>query len=137
MKKVVALLMILVLAVSVLPLAAAAAEQEDLKAAIGELPDVETVKAMTLEEQGAVYEQTQAAYDRYMALTEEEKKEIPEAEEKFENLFAHFNTLVMPLEETQAPVAEEKKEGLPWSFTALILAGLVTIFQAKFIHGRR
>lgn len=59
------------------------------------LPTAEELKAMSLEEQQAVYEQVQAAYDAYDALTDEQKGQINGAE-VIDDLFAVFNGMVTP-----------------------------------------
>ena len=75
----------------------------DVAAMLEQLPTVEQFQKMDADAQLEAYNRTQAAYDAYMALDEGERAEIPGAEETFETLFAHFNSLVMPVEE----VAEE------------------------------
>ena len=124
---------------SILPAAAYAAQSGgEVKALVADLPTLDALKAMSTEEQQQVYTQTQAAYDAYLALNEEERSGISGAEETFDALFGYFNSLVMPLEETQpAEEPEEKEEGIPWEITALILALIITFLQNKFIHGRR
>ena len=140
LKKCISLFVVLVLTLCVLPLTAAAAETPDeVKAMAAQLPDLDTLKAMTQEEQKQVYDQTQAAYDAYHALSAEERASLEGMEETFQELFDYFNTLVMPLEETtpaEEP-AEEEEEGIPWAVTALFLALITTYLQNKFIHGRR
>lgn len=91
---------------------------------IDELPTVEEFQTMDSDSQLEVYNKTQAAYDAYMALTEAERAEIPGAEETFETLFAHFNTLVMPVEEV-AEEADSPKEQPP----------MILIAAAAFVAG--
>jgi hypothetical protein len=80
--------------------------EETLEQQIAVLPSVEEFKAMSQEEQVDVYNRTQYAYEAYMALpTAEEKAALEGAEEKFDALFSHFNTMIMPLE----PVEEAGK----------------------------
>lgn len=67
-----------------------------VQALIDALPTVEEVKAMDMDGQRAAYDQTQEAYDAYMALTEEQRALITGAE-VFEVLFAFFNGQIMPL----------------------------------------
>lgn len=67
-----------------------------VQALIDALPTVEEVKAMDMDGQRAAYDQTQEAYDAYMALTEEQRALITGAE-VFEALFAFFNGQIMPL----------------------------------------
>lgn len=96
MKKIIAvLLLVLVLPMSVLG--------ADVQSMIEELPAVNVLQEMDMDQQREVYDQTQAAYDAYMALSEEERAQIPGAEETFESLFAYFNTLVAPAEEAPKP----------------------------------
>lgn len=66
---------------------------EDVQMRIVELPTVEELTSMSLEEQQAVYERLQAAYDAYNALTEEQKAGIT-GTEIFEALFTVFNGMV-------------------------------------------
>ena len=63
---------------------------------IDALPTAEELKAMSLEEQQAVYEQVQAAYDAYNALSDEQKSQITGAE-VFDELFAVFNSMTNTL----------------------------------------
>lgn len=140
LKKYIALLVLLILMISALPLAAAAAEQpgEDVKAMLAELPDLDTLKTMSPEEQRLAYDQVQAAYDVYLALPAEDRSALEGAEEAFQELFAYFNTLVMPLEETaSAEEPTEEKKGMPWAYTALLLALVTTFLQNRFIFNRR
>lgn len=53
---------------------------------------------MSQDEQAAVYEQVQTAYDAYNALTDEQKGQITGAE-VFNELFAMFNGMIEPLAE--------------------------------------
>lgn len=139
-KKYISLFFVLVLMLCILPLGSAAADMTagDVQAALAELPDPDTLKTMSAEQQRLVYDQTQAAYDGYLALPDEERSGLEGAEETFRELFDHFNTLVMPLEET-APAEEPagEKAGIPWHYTALILALITTVLQRKFIFDRR
>ena len=60
---------------------------------------MEEFKAMSPEEQVDAYNRTQYAYAAYMDLpTAEEKEALEGAEEKFDALFSHFNTMIMPIE---------------------------------------
>jgi hypothetical protein len=65
---------------------------------------------MDADAQLEAYNQVQAAYDAYMALSEEERSAISGAEETFETLFAHFNSLVMPVEEVQEAETKSPQE---------------------------
>ena len=72
---------------------------ETLEQQIAALPSVEEFRAMSPEEQTEVYNRTQYAYAAYMELpTAEEKEALEGAEEKFDALFSHFNTMIMPIE---------------------------------------
>lgn len=62
-----------------------------VQALIEELPGVEELNAMSIEEQQEVYEKLQTAYDAYFVLSDEEKALITGAE-VFESLFAFFNS---------------------------------------------
>ena len=63
---------------------------------IDELPTADELRNMTAEEQQAVYEKLQTAYDAYNALTDEEKAEITGAE-IFDSLFDVFNGMANAL----------------------------------------
>jgi len=52
------------------------------------------VQAMRMEDQKAAYEQTQAAYEAYGKLTEEQQQELADPEEVFKPLFVYFNSLI-------------------------------------------
>lgn len=95
--------MLLVLCLSPAGFAAETAAEQ-----IASLPTVEEFKAMDSQAQADAYDRTQAAYDAYMALSEEAKAELEGAEETFGELFAYFNTLVMPIEETQQTAASQE-----------------------------
>ena len=71
---------------------------EDIKNLIETLPALEDVEAMSLEKQRMAYDQTQAAYEAYSQLTEEERDMLSKEYEKIEALFGYFNTLVEPAE---------------------------------------
>ena len=94
MRRIIALLLFL-------PVLALSAMAVDVQSMIDALPAVEVLQDMDMNDQREVYDRTQAAYDAYMALTEEEKANLPEAEETFESLFGYFNTLVSPAEAVQ------------------------------------
>lgn len=64
---------------------------------LSELPTVEQFQAMDEAAQLDAYNKTQAAYDAYMALTEQQKQQLSEAEGIFEDLFTYFNGQIMPL----------------------------------------
>lgn len=106
MKKWIHLLLALLLAVS-LAVPAGASQTEEVSALIGALPTAAELAAMDAEVQSDAYYQTQAAYDAYMALSQEEKARIGGAEETFDALFAHFNAQIMPIEQTEAAQPEQ------------------------------
>ena len=68
----------------------------DVQKLIDELPTVDELAAMSLEEQNAVYADLQAAYEAYEALTDEQKAEVT-GTELFESLFDYFNGMVNTL----------------------------------------
>ena len=92
-----AFVLLAVLLAAALPVSALAA-QTDVAAMIDALPTVEHFKAMDNAGQVDAYNHTQEAYDAYMALSLEEKEAIKGAEEKFDALFSHYNTLIAPAE---------------------------------------
>jgi len=123
-----------------LAMTAAAAEPYtagDVEQLLSQLPSLKELQTMSQEEQRAVYDQTQAAYDAYQTLSSDDQASVEDAEAKFQELFDYFNTLVMPLEETVPEEPQPQKKEVPWAFTALILALVITFFQNMFIHGRR
>ena len=68
----------------------------EVQAMIDNLPTAEKLERMSQDEQAAVYEQVQAAYNAYTALTDEEKELITGAD-IFDDLFAVFNGMFVPL----------------------------------------
>ena len=107
MKKMICLLAVcLLLAVMSVGVSANA----DVSAMMQQLPTVEAFQTMDAEAQLEAYNQVQAAYDAYMALSEEEKAAMEGAEETFETLFAHFNSLVMPVEAVQVEETKSTEE---------------------------
>ena len=107
MKRMICLLALCLL-LSLMPVGAFA--DADVNAMIQELPTVEAFQTMDAEAQLEAYNQVQAAYDAYMALSEEEKAAMEGAEETFETLFAHFNSLVMPVEAVQVEETKSTEE---------------------------
>lgn len=107
MKKGISLMLAVLLVLSLSVAVYAAEDLGSVQAMLEELPTVEAFRAMDADAQLEVYNQTQAAYDAYMALPEEERIQIEGAEEQFETLFSHFNTLIAPAEETQPEAAEK------------------------------
>jgi len=69
------------------------------------LPTAEQFQQLTEEARQEAYLQVQLVYEDYMALNEQQRQQIPEAEGIFEVLFSWINAQVMPLEET-APETE-------------------------------
>ena len=128
MKKLIALMLLLF----VLPMSVMAS---DVQSVIGELPAVEVLREMDMDSQREVYEKTQAAYDAYMALSEEEKAQLAGAEETFSSLFGHFNTLVAPAQEAVEELQEEGGTGSEMLST--VIACLVGIFLARKIITKR
>ena len=69
MKKIILTLLLLL----ALPMQALAAE--NVQSMVDALPEVSVLQEMDMDRQREVYDRTQAAYDAYMALSEEEKAE--------------------------------------------------------------
>ena len=69
---------------------------QDVQTMIDELPTVENVQGMSLEEQQAVYTQVQDAYDAYEALSDEEQVQLIGVE-IFDSLFDFFNGMTNAL----------------------------------------
>ncbi len=69
----------------------------EVQALIDALPTAEELESMPQDEQGTAYEQVQAAYDAYTALTDEQKELITGAE-IFDALFAVFNGMTNALD---------------------------------------
>lgn len=120
----------------VLVIPAQAAETSDsVPAMIAALPTVEEFKTMSADAQLEAYNRTQAAYDAYLALSEEEQARIPEADAVFDALFSHFNAQVMPIGEAAPaqtlPEAPAQKQTGKRSFNgyawAIIAALAVTV----------
>lgn len=113
------------LVLAALPVAAFA--QQDIQALVGELPTVEEIQAMDLEDQQKAYLRVQEVYDAYAALGEDRLK-IVGGEEKFDMLFSWFNTQVMPLE-PEAPEAPEQDTVSNLVSTALAVIPVVLLLQ--------
>lgn len=116
MKKILALLLLPVLVLSVMA--------TDVQSMVDELPAANVLQEMDMEAQREIYDKTQAAYDAYMALSEEEKAQVAGAEETFEALFGYFNTLVAPAEEVQEPGAGSQ-------MLSTLIAVAIGIFLAR------
>ena len=78
------------------------------------------------------YNKTQAAYDAYMALSEEARAEISGAEETFETLFGYFNSMVMPVEAEQQPVENTVQQQ-----SQVIIVTMAALFISYIILSRR
>ena len=74
--------------------AGSAADVEAVQALIDDLPTLEEVQAMPMEEQLEAYNQVQSVYAVYDALPDEQKAKLTNAEETFGPLFDYFNSLV-------------------------------------------
>ena len=118
----------------------------DVAAMLEELPSVEQFQAMDADAQLEAYNRTQAAYDAYMALSEEEKAKVENAEETFEALFGYFNTLVAPAGEPAAaaesaiaeePAAATESTSFASDLLSLVIATVAGILLAKKIVTRR
>ena len=70
---------------------------EEVRQQLESLPAVEEFQTMEEEARLEAYNRTQKTYDAYMALTEEQKQQLSEAEKIFEDLFTYFNSQIMPL----------------------------------------
>ena len=105
----------------------------DVSAMIRQLPTVEAFQSLDADAQLEAYNQVQAAYDAYMALTEEERSAISGAEETFEALFAHFNSLVMPVEEVQEEAVKSPQEriGTIATYVAAFAVGFAAVNLTK------
>ena len=123
MRKIVCLLTALLL-VMALPLGVFA--EQDIQAMVDELPTVEQIQVMDLEDQREAYDRVQEVYDAYMALGEDRLK-IRGGEEKFDVLFAWFNMQVMPVE--QEPEAQEQSLGSNLVSTALAVIPVILLLQ--------
>ena len=124
MKKSIALLLLL-------PVLVLSAMASDVQSVIDALPAAEAVQKMDMDQQRDIYDKTQATYDAYMALSEEEKAELTGAEETFDSLFGYFNTLVSPAEE----VSEESGSGA--NILSTVLATAIGILLAQKIITRK
>ena len=102
-----------------------ASANADVSAMMQKLPTVEAFQAMDADARLETYNQVQAAYDAYMALTEEERSTMDGAEETFEVLFAHFNSLVMPVEAMQEEETKSLQERI----------GTIVVYAAAFAVG--
>ena len=131
MKKLICLLTACLL-LAVLPVGVLA--DTDVAAMVEALPSVEQFQAMDEDAQLEAYNRTQAAYDAYMALSDEEKAGIENAEETFEALFGYFNTLVAPAE---APAASGESTDTASNLLSTAIAAVVGILLAQKLITRR
>ena len=106
--------------------------EEDLQAMVDELPPVEQIQAMNLEEQQKAYNRAQEVYDSYMALGEDRLK-IVGGEEKFDLLFSWFNMQVMPLE----PVEEEPKQDILSNVISTALAVIPVVLLLRYFEKKK
>lgn len=131
MKKLTCMLLALLLVTTLSPVGFAA---ETVAEQIAGLPTVEEFQAMDADTQLDAYNRTQAAYDAYMALSEEEKAAIPGAEDTFESLFGYFNTLVQPIEQAQS----QEEPGFGSNLIATVLAVAIALaVLPMFVKKRR
>lgn len=131
MKKLTCMLLALLLVTTLSPVGFAA---ETVAEQIAGLPTVEEFKTMDQDAQLDVYNRTQAAYDAYMALSEEEKAAIPGAEDTFESLFGYFNTLVQPIGEVET----QEEPGFGSNLIATVLAAAIALaVLPMFVKKRR
>ena len=71
---------------------------EAVRRQLSALHTSEQFRSMDEAERLDAYNRTQTAYDAYMALSEGQKQQLPEAEAIFEDLFTYFNNQIMPLQ---------------------------------------
>ena len=128
MKRTTMLIVSLVLVVS---LSLTAFAGETVRSRIDALPSVEEFAAMDAQTQNEAYTRTQQAYDAYMALSEAERAELPEAEAKFEALFAYFNSQVMPLEEAEEPGPSAASDLMATILATLAALVILPLFVKK------
>lgn len=121
----IASLLIALLLLAALPFGAFA--EENIQALVDELPTVEEIQRMDLEEQQAAYVRVQEVYEAYAALGEERLK-IAGGEEKFDVLFSWFNMQVMPLE----PVTEESGEDVASNLLSTALAVVPVVLLLRY-----
>ena len=101
--------------------------EENIQALVDELPAVEEIQRMDLEEQQAAYVRVQEVYEAYAALGEDRLK-IAGGEEKFDVLFSWFNMQVMPLE----PVTEESGEDIASNLLSTVLAVVPVVLLLRY-----
>ena len=106
--------------------------KDGYQAMVDELPTVEQIQAMNLEEQQKAYNRVQEVYDSYMALGEDRLK-IVGGEEKFDLLFSWFNMQVMPLE----PVEEEPKQDILSNVISTALAVIPVVLLLRYFEKKK
>ena len=127
MRKMVCLLTALLMLAS-LPFGAFA--QEDIQALVDELPTVEEIQAMELEDQQKAYNHVQEVYDIYMELGDDRLK-IAGGEEKFDVLFSWFNMQVMPVESVEEVPEQDTASNLLSTALAVIPVVLLLRYMEK------
>lgn len=128
MRKMISFLLVLLLAA--LPLAVFA--EEDIQAMVDDLPTVEEIQVMDLQDQQKAYNHVQEVYDRYMALGEDRLK-IAGGEEKFDVLFSWFNMQVMPLE----PEAEAPQQDTASNLVSTALAVIPVVLLLRYMEKKK
>jgi hypothetical protein len=128
MRKMISFLLVLLLAA--LPLAVFA--EEDIQAMVDDLPTVEEIQDMDLQDQQKAYNHVQEVYDRYMALGEDRLK-IVGGEEKFDVLFSWFNMQVMPLE----PEAEAPQQDTASNLVSTALAVIPVVLLLRYMEKKK
>jgi hypothetical protein len=128
MRKMISFLLVLLLAA--LPLAVFA--EEDIQAMVDDLPAVEEIQVMDLQDQQKAYNHVQEVYDRYMALGEDRLK-IVGGEEKFDVLFSWFNMQVMPLE----PEAEAPQQDTASNLVSTALAVIPVVLLLRYMEKKK
>ncbi len=87
-----------------------------VKELIQTLPSLEELKALDQEGQAEVYEQVQKAYESYEGLTEEQKAQLPGAQEQLRELLEYFTELI-----TVAPATAEQIKAAEEAMTTAML----------------
>jgi hypothetical protein len=128
MRKMISFLLVLLLAA--LPLAVFA--EEDIQAMVDDLPTVEEIQVMDLQDQQKAYNHVQEVYDRYVALGEDRLK-IAGGEEKFDVLFSWFNMQVMPLE----PEAEAPQQDTASNLVSTALAVIPVVLLLRYMEKKK
>jgi hypothetical protein len=121
---------LLVLLLAALPLAVFA--EEDIQAMVDDLPTVEEIQVMDLQDQQKAYNHVQEVYDRYVALGEDRLK-IAGGEEKFDVLFSWFNMQVMPLE----PEAEAPQQDTASNLVSTALAVIPVVLLLRYMEKKK